>query len=446
MVALCPLLWAPGPLPAATDVNVRRDPTVAAVEKVIPCVVNVGTETLVQSRTPIDEMFREFFDPYYREREADSAYSVGSGVIIDEEGHILTNHHVVSRAHRITVKLADGREYEAKSLTSTAFTDVALLKIVAKPGEKFSAVKFAGDDDLLLGETVIALGNPFGLGGSVSKGILSSKTRRPPNRDEPLDIPDWLQIDAAINPGNSGGPLVNLNGELIGINVAVSRQGQGIGFAIPIKRITATLAEMYTPETLGGFWFGARMRPQQKPPRVVEVEVGSPAALAGLKAGDALVALDGKMGKSLFGIVDELVRLGDKREIQLTLQRGSDRINTRLLLVKEQSYFNAELVRKKLGLQVEELSAASAARIGLDIEGGLLVNAVDQRTQAAQVNLQRGMILTSLDGQKVTRIGRAAKLLHARATGDAVQLELLVPLRRGRFIEVQTGKVELKVR
>jgi serine protease Do len=434
------------PAASASDLGVRRDATVSAVERVIPSVVNIGTETLVASRSPLDDLFREFFDPYYREREADSAYSVGSGVIIDEEGHILTNHHVVSRAHRITVKLADGREYEAKAMTSTAFTDVALLKIVSKPGEKFSAVKFAGDDDLLLGETVIALGNPFGLGGSVSRGILSSKARRPPNRDEALDIPDWLQIDAAINPGNSGGPLINLNGELIGINVAVSRQGQGIGFAIPIKRISSTLSEMYTPETLGGFWFGARLRPQQKPTRVSEVEPGSPAALAGVKPGDVISVVDGKAAKSLFSVVDELVRIGDRREIPLLLLRGSERIGAKLLLVKEQSYFNADLVRKKLGVQVEELSAASAARIGLDIEGGLLVNAVDPRTPGAQANLQRGMIITSLSGQKMTRVGRAAKFLYTRAAGDPVQLELLIPIRRGRFIEVQTGSVEVKIR
>ena len=140
------------------------------------------------------------------------------------------------------------------------------------------------------------------------------------------------------------------------------------------------------------------------------------------------------------------MRLGDRREISLAFQRGSERLAAKLVLVKEQSYFNSELVRKKLGIQVEELSAASAARIGLDIEGGLLVNGVEPRTPAAQVSLQRGMIITSLNGQKVTRVGRAAKMLHARATGDAVQLELLIPVRRGRFIEVQTGSVEVKLR
>src|SRR4029434_6740283 len=126
------------------------------------------------------------------------------------------------------------------------FSDVALLKIRSRDNEKFTAVRFAADDDLLLGETVLALGNPYGLGGSVSRGILSSKSRRPPLENEPLEVEDWLQTDAAINPGNGGGPLVNLRGELIGVNVAVYREGQGIGFAIPVRRVSAALGEMYS--------------------------------------------------------------------------------------------------------------------------------------------------------------------------------------------------------
>lgn len=430
------------------EVDVRRDATVAAVDRVISAVVNVGTETLVQSsRSPLDDLFREFFDPYnQRGREEESSYSVGSGVIIDEEGHVLTNHHVVSRAHRITVKLMDGREYEAKAVTSAAFTDVALLKIAAKPGEKFAFVKFAQDDDLLLGETVIALGNPFGLGGSVSKGILSSKARRPPNKDEALDIPDWLQIDAAINPGNSGGPLVNLRGDLIGVNVAVSRQGQGIGFAIPIKRVTSTISELYSPETLGGLWFGARLRAQQRPPRVTELEVGSPAAIAGIKESDWITAIDGKLTRSQFHLVDELLKVGDKRDVELGVQRGSERFTTRVRLVREQAYFNSDLIRSRLGIQVEELSAASAARLGLDLAGGLLINGVEAGSPAAKADVRRGMIVTSIDGQKIVRVGRAAKLIHAKERGKPVQMDLLIPWQRGRYVQVQAAQVELNTR
>jgi len=180
-------------------------------------------------------------------------YSAGSGVIIDEEGYVLTNVHVVEDATEIMVTLSDKRSYPADLVIGTRKSDVALLKIRAKPGEKFVPVEFAADEDLLLGETVIALGNPFGLGGSVSKGILSAKTRRSSPQEGMLEMEDWLQTDAAINPGNSGGPLVNLDANLIGLNVAIFREGQGIGFAIPVKRVTEALGEIFTPENIAKF-------------------------------------------------------------------------------------------------------------------------------------------------------------------------------------------------
>src|SRR5687767_4673038 len=184
--------------PLASDV--RRDATVTAVEAVMPAVVNIATETVVEINDPLENLYREFFGPYYRRRPPNTQHSLGSGVIIDEEGFVLTNFHVVNRARRIWVKLDDGREFECEKVSLTQLSDVALLRIRRKGEEKFSAVKFAGDDDLLVGETVLALGNPFGLGGTVTRGILSSKSRRPPRENEQLDVLDWLQTDAAINP------------------------------------------------------------------------------------------------------------------------------------------------------------------------------------------------------------------------------------------------------
>src|SRR5439155_25473868 len=192
-----------------------------------------------------------------------------------EDGYVLTNLHVVRRASRVWVKLADGREIEAKAIVGNTRRDVALLKLITKGNEKFRAVKFAQDDDLLLGETVLALGNPFGLGGSVSRGILSSKSRRPAPEGEPLYVQDWLQTDAAINPGNSGGPLINLRGELIGINVAVG-QGQGIGFAIPVRRVSEALSEIHRPEIMHGNWLGIRAKSGGLPLIVTGVDATSP--------------------------------------------------------------------------------------------------------------------------------------------------------------------------
>src|SRR6476620_7383005 len=267
-VAFAFLLWSATAGEANTEM--RRDETVRAVEKVMPSVVNISTKTVPRQRGYFFNWWRDNWSPFYQ--ELPPQYSAGSGVIIDEEGYVLTNVHVVEDATEIMVTLSDKRSYPADLVIGTRKSDVALLKIRAKPGDKFTPIRFAPDDDLLLGETVIALGNPFGLGGSVSKGILSSKSRRPPTENEPLEVEDWLQTDAPINPGNSGGPLVNLRGELIGVSVAVYREGQGIGFAIPVRRISAALAEMYSPETLESLWFGARVRPGALPLTIVSVQ------------------------------------------------------------------------------------------------------------------------------------------------------------------------------
>jgi serine protease Do len=434
------------PSTAGEEKDVRRDAAVEAVQRVMPSVVNVATETIVQTRDPLDNLFREFFDPYYRRRQPNAQYSLGSGVIIDEEGFVLTNFHVVGRASRVWVKLSDGREYEAEKLVGTSFTDVALLKIKSKNNEKFTPVKFAGDDELLLGETVLALGNPFGLGGSVSKGILSSKSRRPPSENEPLDVLDWLQTDAAINPGNSGGPLVNLRSELVGINVAVYREGQGIGFAIPVKRVSQALSEIYSPEVLESLWFGARIRPGSPPMQVTSVQMESPAGKAGLRAGDYILQVNGKTPKGFIDLNRELLAAKDKKDITLAVQRGSDKRSISLRLTPEKTFFNSELFRKKTGATLQELTPELAQNMGLSRIQGLVVGAVDKGTPAAQADLKPGMIITSIDGQALTTVVSAAKLVYAKAKGDKVAMEVIFPRPRGAFIEYRQGSTELKVR
>jgi S1-C subfamily serine protease len=401
---------------------------------------------VVPIRDPLENLFREFFDPYYRHRQPNMQYSLGSGVIIDDEGYVLTNFHVVGRGSRVWVKLHDGREFEADKIAVSSATDVALIRIRAKGSEKFTSVHFAADDDLLLGETVLALGNPFGLGGSVSKGILSSKTRRPPTESEPLDVPDWLQTDAAINPGNSGGPLINLKGELIGINVAVLNQAQGIGFAIPVRRVTEKLAEIYSPEGLDGLWFGARVRPGHLPLQVTAVQVESPAGKAGLRAGDVILQLEGKAPRSFIEFTSALRAAKDQRELSFVVQRGSDKRTIAVRQVPERTYFNADLVRKKIGASLQDLTPELARSMGLFRAEGLLVAGIEKNSPAAAADLQRGMIITGLDGQAIGDVTRAAKILHARAKGEKVHLELLVPVQRGAFRVLTQGMVDVPVR
>ncbi|GDY21013.1 protease [Verrucomicrobiota bacterium] len=430
----------------APEPDLRRDAVVAAIEQVLPAVVNIGTETIVETRDAFDDLLREFWGPYYRRRPPDRQYSLGSGVIIDEDGYVLTNLHVVRRASRVWVKLADGRELEAQPVKGKMTADVALLKIVAKNGEKFKPVKFATDDDLLLGETVIALGNPFGLGGSVSRGILSSKERRAPRDGEALDVSNWLQTDAAINPGNSGGPLVNLRGELIGINVAVYREAQGIGFAIPIKRVNEALSEFFTPEAMRALWFGARVKSGGGPLIIQQVQDGSPAQRAGLRTNEVILQVNGHAPKNLIEFNRELTANADRKDVTLVVQRGYDRRTVTVRLLQERDFFNAALIRQKTGITLQEMTAEIAAQYGLRTASGFVITAVEKGSPAALAELQPYFLVQGIDGLVPPNLVEAAKLLHAKKTDATVRLDLIVPWRRGNLTGYREGAIELKVR
>ena len=435
----------------AAEPDIRRDATVTAVEKVMPSVVNIATETIIHVRDLYEELFRQFWDPYHRGQPPNSQYSLGSGVVIDEAGYLLTNDHVVRRADKIAVKFCTGTNvYSATVVASDPKSDVALLKLNAPPGEKFKAIQFAREDDLLLGETVLALGNPFGLGGSVTRGILSSKSRVLPKEGEPLDIPNWLQTDAPINLGNSGGPLVNLRGELIGINVAVLNQvegqlAQGIGFAIPIRRVLEALSDIFPTEFVKSYWFGARMKVGTTPLIITAVQPQSPAGKAGLKTGDVIMQVNGKAPKSFIDFAD-LLAAGAESDVKLALERGTAPKEIAVRLVPEKSVFNAGMIRDRLGLNLEELTPQMAAHYGVGATDAFLVTGVEENSQAAAAGLQRPMLVTGIDGRQPADLCAAAKLLYPKKKGDRVQLDLALPQRMGNFNVLRQGSVELALR
>ncbi len=444
LAGLVPTGWA--------EPDPRRDAVVEAVQRILPSVVNIRTETIVERHDPYEQLLRDFWGPLFGRPWLEKNISLGSGVIIDEEGWVLTNFHVAWRATSIFVRLSDGREFQAEPIVGTSFTDIALLRIKTKKPEKFTAIKFAADDDLLLGETVLALGNPFGLGGSVTRGILSSKTRRPPRENQPLDVEDWLQTDAAINPGNSGGPLVNLRGEMIGVNVAVYQEGQGISFAIPVKRVSAALAGIYSPENPPDdsepMWFGARVRPGAPPLIVAAVSAESPAAKAGLRAGDEILQVNGRAPRSFIDLVGELIQRAKESPpvCSLVIHRGGSRHSLSVRMVPKKSFFTAAMIREKLGISVQTLTSDVAEALGLAATKGVLVSEVDRGSPAATAGLQRGMVITSADGQVTHRFVTLAEAVYGRKAGEKVALELLVPRQRGRFVEIQQAKAEVAVR
>ncbi len=425
----------------------RRDATVATVEKVLPSVVNIATTELRQVNDP----WRAVIMQLNGQRPVEEGLSVGSGVIMDEAGYVLTADHVVRFASEIWVKLADGRERRADRVFITARTDVALLKIRTRPGDTFKPIDFAADDDLLLGETVIALGNPLGLGTSVSRGILSSKNRRPPPELEPLGPGDWLQTDAAINQGNSGGPLVNLRGELIGLNVAVQPGGEGIAFAIPIRIVTDALAEILTPERISGLWFGAQIKPGRGPGNsangtVVDVLAGSPAAKAGVQTGDVIQGVNGQAARGFIEMTRTILSASDeKRKLTLNVVRNGARRDITVDLVEEKSFFNAALIKGKTGASVIEMTAEAAQALNLRQPEGLVVTNLEPGSPAA-ASLRAGSIITVCDGRIVNTVTELGKVLFAHKKGDTVKLDYVDHVRQGGFLIRENKSAEFKVR
>jgi len=443
LVGLLAVNLAPEPARAG-EPDVRRDAAVDAIEKVLPSVVNIATATIVEYHDFYDTLLQQFYGVNRPGRRREQPDSIGSGVIVDEDGYILTNFHVLRRASRVQVKLWDGRIYDAEPVVVyTSQKDVALLKLRAKPGEKFTAIKFAKDDDLLLGETVLALGNPYGLGGSVSRGILSSKARRPALGDEPLDVQDWLQTDAAINPGNSGGPLINLRGELIGLNVAVYReeQGMGVGFAIPVKQAAAALSDFFTPEWTDSVWFGANVRASPHPLTVTAVQPGSPADKAGLRAGQEIVEVNGKTPTGLINF-NRLVIANESRRATLTVVEKGARRALQVQLVPFDS-----LIRAKLGLTLSTLTRDRAALFQVNPGEGLFVEEVEKNGPADRAQIQKDFLLTAMDGQSTGDLHGVINILSTKNAGERVRVSVLVRRRFGNgYLQLQQGTATVQVR
>ncbi|MGA1236530.1 MAG: trypsin-like peptidase domain-containing protein [Limisphaerales bacterium] len=436
-------LLLPLPIPAKTPDSsaTRRDQVVNTVEQIMPCVVNIATEEVVEYRDPFAELFREFYGLHYRNRPRSTRFSLGSGVIIDEEGYVLTNLHVVQRATKVWVQLADGREFEAEPIVGTSRRDVALLRLITPDKEKFTAIQFAPNDDLLLGETVLALGNPFGLGGSVSRGILSSKNRRPSLEDQPLAIEDWLQTDAAINPGSSGGPLVNLNGQLIGLNVAVHREGQGIGFAIPIRQVSEALTEIFTPEVKNSQWFGARFQSATLPLTIHAIDRTSPAEKASLQPGDTITAIQNTTPRSFIHAMLLLTQNENTRPLELQIQRQDSTRDISLQLQPLET-----LVQQRTGATAQEMDALLAQQFGLPPNQGLLISHVQPDSPAAKAGLEPGYVISAINNTSTPNLLSAATTLAPLPADELITLNVIVERQRGPYRQMQQARVQLRTR
>ena len=335
-------------------------------EKLMPSVVNISTTQTVRTTTnqfpfqfppgsPFGEMFKDFERPTERQ-----ASSLGSGFIIDENGTVVTNNHVISGADDILVKVGD-KEYKAKVLGADPYMDIAVLKMETK--DKFKTVKFGDSDMARVGDWAVAIGNPFGLGGTVTAGIISAR-----NRDINLTrYDDFIQTDASINQGNSGGPLFNLTGEVIGINTAIIAPGQsgsiGIGFAIPANAASSVIDQLIKfGETKRG-WLGVRIQEVtkeiaeveklKKPKGALVASVGenSPADKAGIKAGDIILEFDGKKINTMRNLPKVVASTKVGKSVELKIWRNKKLISKRLTLGRLES---SEEFREKKIKKVEK--------------------------------------------------------------------------------------------
>jgi serine protease Do len=409
---------------AATPLPSRRSEIVEVVDKVSPAVVNIAAEQTVRRRP---SMFDEFF--FGMAPRARRAQSLGSGVIIRSEGIILTNDHVISGASRILATTKSGQELECDVIGSDADNDLAVLRVRSSRAT-LPTIRLGTSSDLLIGETIIAIGNPFGLSNTVTAGVVSALGRSVPGENQRM-YTDFVQIDAPINPGNSGGPVVNVQGDMIGIATAIVGGAQGIGFAIPVDRARRIVDDLLRYGEVRAVWIGVRgqtltsgndelARPGGF--RVRSVAPGSPGARAGVRAGDLIVSVDGMPIDSREAFETALSTRGPGRAMRL-LVRGSG--GERTVTVQGQappSNIGVQILRDQLGITVSP------------VRGGLRINVVDRYGAAADRGIESGDLLLTLNGTRVPGVEEVNRVFQR----DYNRTTILMEVGRGRFVYTLT--------
>lgn len=427
------------------------------VRRTAPAVVNIYTKKIVR-RSPFmeDPFFRRFQPGGGNDRGPATRKvqnSLGSGVIVRGDGVVVTNNHVIDGADEIVVVLADKREFDAKVLLSDDKTDLAILKIDTG-GKTLPALRFHNSDDAQVGDIVLAIGNPFGVGQTVTSGIISALAR---TQVGVSDYQFFIQTDAAINPGNSGGALVTMNGDLIGINTAIfSRSGGniGIGFAIPANmvKLVAASAERGGKQ-IARPWIGVSSQPVtadiadslglDRPQGVLlqEVAAGSPAARAGLKTGDVVTKIDGfavddpqsmryRMATKGVGNTAEVtyLRNGQAGAVQVALQPAPDFPSRNITGIEGPNPLN--------GATVGNLNPAHAEELGVPQSRGVIVTKINRRSLAARVGFQPGDIILEVNGRKIDGVDVLNEQLRQRPRGWNISID-----RGGRVRSVQLPPV-----
>ncbi len=387
--------------------RLRKTATVRAIQRVRRAVIAITT-TKATNRNPF---YSRSASPYGHRRNPRST-SLGSGVIVNAQGYAVTNEHVVSRATDITVKLADGRRYKAKVVGAARQFDLAVIKI--KAGGKLPVARLGHSNDLMAGETVIAIGNPFGLSFTVSRGVISALKRKVKIKGR--EYSNFIQTDAAINPGNSGGPLINIVGEVIGINTAIHRGGPGISFAIPVDRVRRVIRDLLKYGRVRGAYVGISVYNYRGPGVAVDSVVsGGPAAEAGIRRGDIILRMRGRRIVDVHGFRKILSRLVPGERVAVRLRRGKVMLRV--------GSITAEVARKlferRLGIKVDS-AAYYARRMRLQTRDGAVIRSVDPQGKAYRVGLRTGDVIKRIDRYTIRSLRELDKAVSGLRTGRSI--------------------------
>ncbi len=420
----------------------RKTPVVEVVEKVGPAVVNIGTEyTVSRTRNPFsdfrglgNDFFNDFFDPGFKRKYKRT--SIGSGVIIDgNRGYILTNAHVVSKRGDITVTLNDKREFTARVIGMDPDSDVAVLHI--ESDTTLPSVEMGTSDALMIGETVIAIGNPFGFSHTVTTGVISAVDRSI-KTDERV-FQNFIQTDASINPGNSGGPLLNINGELIGINTAIYAKAQGIGFAIPINMAKRIISDLILYGEVVDVWTGLVVQdidsaiaaylniPQNSGVLVKFVEKESPAAKGGVVERDIITKIDEKTIASKRDFASRIKEYanGDTIRFKILHLKKEKNVFVKVRLFPEDKA--PELGYTLLGIRVESYSKKQ----------GVIITEIADSSHLAKIGVEKGDLIRQIDEMAINSESDFNKAIIKYRLKDSV----VVLLQRGQNIYYLTVRL-----
>jgi len=401
-----------------------------------------------------EDPFRDFFERFFGDQfpKEFKQKNLGSGFIIDKEGHILTNNHVVEKADEITVKLADGKTFQAKIVGRDPKTDLALIRI--KSDQELKPLPMGDSDRLEVGDWVVAMGNPFGLDNTVTAGIVSAKYRH--IGAGPYE--NFIQTDASINPGNSGGPLLNTKGEVIGINTAIFSQtggSIGIGFAIPINMAREILDQLKKGKVVRG-WLGVMIQqitpelkeklglPHENGALVADVSSGGPAEKAGIQRGDVIVSFDGKEIDEMNELPYLVASTPIGRVVPVkVIRKGREKtLQVKIGELKEERPGSEEEAEarpeRRLGMKIQDLTPQLAREMGLSETRGVVIVYVDGGSSAAEAGLRPGDIILELDQHSVKNASDFLKKLNRYKEGDTI----LFLIKRGDSTLYVTLKVK----